>query len=116
MILYLKNIRGLVCHDIRTIYIILASRNETFKQIAAHRDLFPILLTFTFSPFMHHVKLKRNSQLTPRNRGLSMLYFQAIKPIILLFHESRPEKRANHAITPTAGVPQYTDLHTWRQY
>ena len=29
-----------------------------------------------------------------------MHYFHAITPIMLLFHESRPEKMASHAITP----------------
>ena len=29
--------------------------------------------------------------------------FHVIMSIILLFHESRPEKMVNHAITPTSG-------------
>ena len=56
---------------------------------------------------MYHVKPKRNSLLTPRKRGQSrhhaMHYFHFITSIILLFHESRPDKRATHAITPTTG-------------
>ena len=32
-----------------------------------------------------------------------MHHFHAITPIVLLFHESRPEKRTNHIITPSAG-------------
>ena len=42
-----------------------------------------------------------------RKSGLShnhaMHSFHAIAPIILLFHESRPEKRANRIITSTCG-------------
>ena len=56
---------------------------------------------------MDHVKFKRSSQFTLRKRGQSrhyaMHHFLAITPIIFLFHKSRPEKRAHHAITPTAG-------------
>ena len=36
-----------------------------------------------------------------------MYHFHAITLIILLFHESRLEKMANHAITPTAGGASY---------
>ena len=32
-----------------------------------------------------------------------MHHFQVVTPIILLFHESQPEKRVNHSIKPTAG-------------
>ena len=32
-----------------------------------------------------------------------MHHFHAITQTVLLFHESRPEKRVNQAITPTAG-------------
>ena len=32
-----------------------------------------------------------------------MHHFHSIAPIILLFHESRPEKTVNHTITSTAG-------------
>ena len=53
---------------------------------------------------MHHVKLKRNSRFHAKKKGWAyhaMLHFHAITPIILLFHESRPEKKTNHAITPS---------------
>ena len=53
---------------------------------------------------MHHVKLIGNSQFATKKRVLSchhaMHHFHAILPIILLFYESHPEERANHAITP----------------
>ena len=90
-----------VCRDISP--ILYKSDNLSYK--------FDIILLFTSSPFMHHVKPKRNSQFTPRKRGLSchhaMHHFHAITSIICLFHESRPEKRANQAITQTAGGASY---------
>ena len=53
---------------------------------------------------MNHAKLKRNSRVTSRKRGLlfhhAMHHFHDVTPIMLLFYESRPEKRVNHAITP----------------
>ena len=53
---------------------------------------------------MHHVKLKRNSRFTSGKRCLSrhhaMHHFHTITSIMLLLHESRPEEKANHAITP----------------
>ena len=36
-----------------------------------------------------------------------MHHFYAITPNILLFHESRLDKMANHAITPTPGGASY---------
>ena len=47
---------------------------------------------------MHHVKLKQNWK-KGLSRHRAMHHFHAITRIILLFHESRPEKRAYHAIT-----------------
>ena len=83
----LKIIRGLVCDDIRTIW-------DYFSKLQ-HTEIYSSFFKF-MSPFMNHVKFKRNSRLTPRKRDLSsyhaMHQFHAITPIILLFHESRPEK------------------------
>ena len=94
--------------------MILASQNETFKQIAAHGDSFIILFFPTFSSFMHHVKLKQNSRDTPRKRSLHVMHhFYTITPIISLFHESHPEKIVNHSITPTAGGASKYISSTW---
>ena len=41
--------------------VILASRKKTFKQLAAHGDLFiTLFLFFTFSPLKSHVKFNLN--------------------------------------------------------
>ena len=69
-----------------------------------HTEIYLLSIFFTFSPFMHHLKLKRNTQFATRKRVLShhhaMHHFHAISPMFLLFHESHPEEMANHAITP----------------
>ena len=66
----------------------------------------------------HHAPLSRHRansvavwQIWPwkerQSRHHAMHHFHAITQIILLFHESRLEKRANHAITPTPGGASY---------
>ena len=93
-----KDIMILFYHD-----IILASRNETFKQIAAREYIFIIVFYFlTFHASRKHLNTK--FRIHAKKKGLITpsrhvpLYF--IMPIILLFHESRPEKGANHTVTP----------------
>ena len=64
------------------------------------------------APLSHyHANYVAISRITPWKKSQSchqvMHHFQAIPPIILLFHKSRPEqkkkkKMANHTTTPTA--------------
>ena len=58
----------------------------------------------TKNSFVAEVTFKENSRFTSRKRGLSlhraMHHFDVITPIMMLFHESRPEKRVNYPITP----------------
>ena len=69
--------------------VILTTRNETFKHIAAQADLFIFFLLFHLSC----IKLKLNEIHNPHQekRGLSrpigMRHFHAAMPIILLFYE-----------------------------
>ena len=58
----------------------------------------------------HHAPLSRHHANSVagkegQSRHHAMHDFHAITLIIFLFHESRLEKMANLAITPTAGVP-----------
>ena len=66
----------------------------------------------------HHVPLSRHHansvaawQISTRKKGQSrhhaMYHLHAIMPIILLLHESRLEKMANHAITGGGGGVLY---------
>lgn len=68
-----------------------------------HTEIYLLPYFYPFSNFMNHVRLKRNSRFVPRKKCQShphaMQYFHAIKSIILLFNESRPEKSPNHNIT-----------------
>ena len=106
----LKIMRGPVCHNIRTIwdYFSLSKFSFTNFNKLQHTEVYQLsAFFFNFSPFMHHVKRKRNSRFTPRKTSVphhdAMHNFHAITSIILLFYKSRPEKRANHAITLTTG-------------
>ena len=102
-------------------------KTKLINKFAAHGDFFIILFSFTFTSFMHHVKLKWNSQLMPRKRGLSchapLLFYSFTNhtmkkgPITPSHHAplschptiyfavsgSHPEKRANHTTMPTTG-------------
>lgn len=78
-----------------------------------HTEIYLLSYFYPFSTFMNHVRLKRNSRFMPRKKGQShpyaLQYFHAIKSIILLFNESRPEKSPNHDITTNAwGASTYS--------